>query len=40
MGIYIFNWEKLKKYLKEDAKDEESAHDFWKKYNSQDVKRR
>lgn len=30
MGIYIFNWDKLKKYLKEDAKDEESAHDFGK----------
>ncbi len=30
MGIYIFNADLLKKKLKEDAKDEESAHDFGK----------
>lgn len=30
MGIYIFNWEKLKKYLKEDQKDQSSDHDFGK----------
>ncbi len=30
MGIYIFKWEKLKKYLKEDSKDETSEHDFGK----------
>jgi len=30
MGIYIFNWKLLKKYLKEDAVDEKSSHDFGK----------
>ncbi|ABP66402.1 glucose-1-phosphate adenylyltransferase [Caldicellulosiruptor saccharolyticus DSM 8903] len=30
MGIYIFNWEILKRYLKEDVKDENSDHDFGK----------
>lgn len=30
MGIYIFTWKTLKKYLIEDAKHEESAHDFGK----------
>lgn len=30
MGIYIFNWDKLKKYLKEDVKDEELVYDFGK----------
>lgn len=30
MGVYIFNWKKLKKYLEADVKDEESSHDFGK----------
>ena len=30
MGVYIFTWKVLKKYLKDDAKDEESDHDFGK----------
>ena len=30
MGIYIFNWEKLRSYLKEDVKDPLSHHDFGK----------
>lgn len=30
MGIYIFNWKILKKYLIEDAKDKESSRDFGK----------
>ena len=30
MGVYIFNYKTLRKYLKEDAKIEESAHDFGK----------
>ncbi|MCL1901211.1 MAG: glucose-1-phosphate adenylyltransferase, partial [Firmicutes bacterium] len=30
MGIYIFNWQVLKKYLYEDEKDPESSHDFGK----------
>lgn len=30
MGIYIFNYKLLKKYLKADAKAEKSAHDFGK----------
>ncbi|CDF59166.1 glucose-1-phosphate adenylyltransferase [Thermobrachium celere] len=30
MGIYIFNWQKLKNYLKEDEKDPESQRDFGK----------
>lgn len=28
MGIYVFNWDKLKKYLEEDEKIPESRHDF------------
>ena len=28
MGIYIFSWKKLKKYLEEDEKDENSTNDF------------
>jgi glucose-1-phosphate adenylyltransferase len=30
MGVYIFNYKVLRKYLKEDALDEASAHDFGK----------
>ena len=30
MGIYIFRWDKLKKYLIEDEKDETSSKDFGK----------
>ena len=30
MGVYIFNYKTLRKHLKEDAKIEESAHDFGK----------
>lgn len=30
MGIYIFNWKFLKRYLEEDAKDNVSSHDFGK----------
>jgi len=30
MGIYIFNWKTLRKYLKEDAKNPNSNHDFGK----------
>ena len=30
MGIYIFNWQKLKQYLIEDEKDPDSAKDFGK----------
>jgi len=30
MGIYIFNYKNLRKYLKEDAKLADSAHDFGK----------
>ncbi len=30
MGIYIFNWKKLKQYLLEDAKSPSSSHDFGK----------
>lgn len=30
MGIYIFRWDKLKKYLIEDEKDEASSKDFGK----------
>ena len=30
MGIYIFKWEKLRKYLIEDAKDPNSSNDFGK----------
>jgi len=28
MGIYIFNWRSLKKYLNEDEEDDKSSHDF------------
>lgn len=30
MGIYIFNWKALKKYLKEDEADKNSSNDFGK----------
>lgn len=30
MGIYVFSWQKLKKYLIEDAKNENSSNDFGK----------
>lgn len=30
MGIYIFTWDVLRKYLYEDEKDPESSHDFGK----------
>lgn len=30
MGIYIFNWKMLKKYLHEDENDEKSSNDFGK----------
>lgn len=30
MGIYIFNWEKLRRYLEHDALSERSEHDFGK----------
>jgi glucose-1-phosphate adenylyltransferase len=30
MGIYIFNWKLLKKFLREDQKDKESSNDFGK----------
>ena len=30
MGIYIFNWKFLKRYLEEDARDNVSSHDFGK----------
>ena len=30
MGVYIFSWKVLRKYLKEDSKDEHSDHDFGK----------
>ncbi|MCR5184729.1 MAG: glucose-1-phosphate adenylyltransferase [Bacilli bacterium] len=30
MGIYVFTWKTLRKYLKDDMKDEESEHDFGK----------
>ncbi|MCR3757743.1 glucose-1-phosphate adenylyltransferase [Clostridium felsineum] len=30
MGIYIFNWKFLKRFLEEDAKDESSSNDFGK----------
>lgn len=30
MGIYIFSWDKLKKYLEEDEKNPESENDFGK----------
>lgn len=28
MGIYMFDWKKLKRYLVEDAKNKDSSHDF------------
>ena len=30
MGVYVFTWKVLRKYLKEDAKKEDSEHDFGK----------
>lgn len=30
MGVYVFSWDVLKKYLTEDDKNETSAHDFGK----------
>lgn len=30
MGVYIFNWKILKKFLIEDSKDKDSSHDFGK----------
>ena len=30
MGIYVFSWEKVRRYLEEDAVDESSSHDFGK----------
>lgn len=30
MGIYVFNWKFLKRYLEDDAKDSVSSHDFGK----------
>ena len=30
MGIYVFTWKTLRKYLRDDAKDENSEHDFGK----------
>jgi glucose-1-phosphate adenylyltransferase len=30
MGIYLFNWDVLKKYLAEDEKNKSSSHDFGK----------
>ncbi len=30
MGIYVFTWQKLKKYLLEDEQDEQSSNDFGK----------
>lgn len=30
MGVYVFNWKTLKKFLKDDEKDEKSVHDFGK----------
>lgn len=30
MGIYIFNWKLLRKYLTDDEKNEKSSHDFGK----------
>ncbi len=30
MGVYVFNWKKIKEYLIEDAKDEKSSNDFGK----------
>ena len=30
MGIYVFTWKTLRKFLRDDAKDENSEHDFGK----------
>ena len=30
MGVYVFNWKVLRKFLKDDEKDEKSSHDFGK----------
>src|SRR5690606_24480859 len=30
LGVYIFNWQKLKKYLQLDNENENSSHDFGK----------
>ena len=30
MGVYVFSWKVLRKYLKDDEKDPESEHDFGK----------
>ena len=30
MGIYVFTWEKLRKYLEEDEEDPKSQNDFGK----------
>ena len=30
MGIYVFSWEKARRYLEDDAADEASSHDFGK----------
>jgi glucose-1-phosphate adenylyltransferase len=30
MGIYIFNWKELRKYLVDDANDPDSSNDFGK----------
>lgn len=30
MGVYVFSWKVLRKYLKDDEKDTESEHDFGK----------
>ena len=30
MGVYVFSWKTLRKYLKRDVKDEKSEHDFGK----------
>ena len=30
MGIYVFTWKTLRKFLRDDAKDEDSEHDFGK----------
>ena len=30
MGVYVFSWKVLRKYLKDDMKNEESSHDFGK----------
>ena len=31
MGVYIFNWSLLKKYMEEDEQDKGSSHDFGKR---------